>query len=424
MPAAISRLQRIRVFEESTFATDMSASIASFQDVRAIGPIDAALPPGFLKDDSLRQRPYEDRKDIQGPRGRAKFALKCYLMPSGVALTNASTAPAAPRTATGRILKAALAGGWFSDKGDLAVAASTTILVKATVGTRFSAGRAICVPTGAGGAYEMRVASGISVNDISLKMATTNAQTNGAAILNTETFCPGDPTILGGLQFVVESPARKAIVWLRGAQLVGGFSLDIPLKGLPILTLNIEAADWYRDHEAAVSTPLNGSSIAAATYTDGDPQPFIKSTLLWGSAGVTTLGTLDIYEAKFTPSWSCLEVTAPDGPNGIRGWYPDKPEPLGTFMFKCRVDDASPYNTGFFDDMVARTDKQALIQIGNTAGNIYGIDLSRLQIIDVQDIGVQGNVRQWQVTCKVLEDTNATDMTTRLRTALWRLHQG
>lgn len=420
MPAAIGRLQRVRVLEESTFATDMSGSWGTAIDVRAIGPVDLDLPPNMLKDDSLRQGPWEDRLDFLGPRGRAKVALKSYLMPSGVPLNNASTAPATPRTATGRILKKALLDGWASDKGDLAVAGSTTTLLKATVGTRFSAGRAVCVPTGNGGAYEMRPVASVATNDLTVKMATTNALANGAAILNCETFYPGTPGLATGLQFLIESAARKEIVWLRGAQLVGGFGIDTPQNQMPVLTMNVESAGWYDDAE--VGTPVSGSALAQATYTDADPQPFVKSAFLWQAAGTSTLQTLDTYEIKFTPSWGFEPVLAVDGENGIRGWYPTKPEPLGTLSFKIRVDDNASYDTTLFTQWKNRTPMFALIQIGNTAGNIIGIELPNLQITSVQRISQAGQLRGWAVTCKVRRDAYATDQSTLLRSAPWRLH--
>ena len=74
MPAAIGRLQRVRVLEESTFATDMSGSWGTAIDARAIGPVDPDPPPNMPKDDSLRRGPWEDRLDFLGPRGRAKVA--------------------------------------------------------------------------------------------------------------------------------------------------------------------------------------------------------------------------------------------------------------------------------------------------------------------------------------------------------------
>lgn len=424
MPAAIARLGRVRVFEESTFGADLSASVGSFVDLRGIGPVDVQTPLGLLKDDSLRQRSWGDRLDILGPRGHGKTSIKSYLMASGVALDNAASAPATPRTAQGRVLKKAFMDGWVSDKGDLATAGSTTTVLNMTVGTRTGAGRALVLPTGAGGALEMREVASVAANAATLKQATSNAQTNGAAIYNTETFYPGAPGQAGSLQFLIESAARKKIHWLLGAQLVGGLAIDLPSKGLPGLTYNIESADWKADGE--VGTPIGGAAIAAATYTDADPLPFTKSYLFVQDASSSVAQSLDHYELKIGISWGFEEIPSVDvtrGVNGIAGWYPTKAEPLATVSFKIRVDDSSPYDEAYWRTRwQARTPQRVFVQVGNTLAQVVGISLPNCQITDLQPVTNAGSLVGWQVTMKALEDAYATDQSTLLRTAPFRLH--
>lgn len=419
MAGGNANLQRIRCIAESGgFGTDMSSTIvASGFEVRA-HPSQPDIQRMMLKDESNRQRSWEDRLDFAGPDA-ADFPLKMYLAASGVPLTDASVAPSVPRTSLGKLGKSVF-GGWRGDKGDVALAGSTTAIVKATVGTRFTAGGAIVIPTGAASALEMREIKSIATNDLTLKMLTSNALATAAAIHNCETIYPEDHgSITDSLAFLVESVQRKDVWWLRGCQAVGGFTMELPQGDKPTISFAMKAAGHYHDTEAG--TPIAGS-LGAATYTDADPSIFFKSEIQWQTAGTTTRQVLDTYSVSLSPSWGFEPIPSVGGLNGIAGYFPTKPEPCLTGTIVVRVDASAPYDeTAIKTEWTARTKKSLFIQIGNVAGYIVGISVPCVQITGVKR-AVGGSLRAWEISFKALEDENATDQTTAIRRAPWRIH--
>ena len=417
MPGGNQNLQRVRAITETTFGADMSATIvASGYEVRA-HPSQPDIQKTMLKDESNRQRAWEDRLDFVGPE-MAEFPLKMHLAGSGLPLNDAAVAPTVPRTSLTKIARSVF-GGWTGDRGDLAAAGSTTAVINSTVGARFEAGGAIIVPTGVGGALEMREIASKATNALTLKTLTTNALGTGGAIHNTECIYPEDHgSILESLAFLVESIQRKDVWWLRGCQAVGGFTIETPQGERPTISFAMKAAGYLHDTQAAV--PIAGA-LGAATYTDADPSVLFKSELLFGNSGSTARATLDTYSISFKPSWGFESIPTVGGLNGIAGYFPTKPEPSMECTFVVRVDDASPYDeTMIKTEWAARTKKRIFLQIGNVAGSIVGISLPCVQITNVKR-AAGGTMRAWEITAKVLEDETATDKTTAKRRAPWRL---
>lgn len=417
MAGGNQNLQRIRALAEVTFGADTSASIADYFEVRA-HPSQPDVARTMLKDDSLRQRSWEDRLDFVGPQ-TADFPLKMYLAASGIPLTDASTAPVSPRTGLGNVLQSVI-GGYRADKGDVAAIGSTTAVLKATVGTRFKAGGAVIVPTGAANALEMREVKSVTGDDVTLKTLTSNALATGAAIHGCETFYPEDHEYVNGsLAFLIESIQRKDVWWLRGCQAVGGFSFDLPQGDKPTIDFKMKAAGFFHDTEAG--TPVAGS-LGAATYTDADPSVFFKSEIIWANAGATTRTVLDTYLVSIAPAWGFEPIPSVSGLNGIAGYFPTKAEPSMSGTLLVRVDAAAPYDeTAIKTELTARTKKALFIQIGNVAGYIVGISVPCVQITGVKR-AVGGSLRAWEISWKALEDESATDKTTALRRAPWRIH--
>lgn len=418
MAGGNQNLQRIRAIAESSFGADMSATIvASGFEVKA-HPSQPDVQTTMLKDESNRQRSWEDRVDIVGPQG-ADFPLKMYLAGSGLPLDAAAAVPSVPRTSITKMFKSVL-GGWVSEKGDTAGSGSTTAIVKSTTGSRFIPGGAIVVPTGTAGALEMREIASKATNDLTLKTLTSNALATSGAIHNCETVYPHDhASITDTLAFLVESVQRKDVWWLRGCQAAGGFSLELPQNDKAACTFAMKAAGFYHDTEAG--TPVAGS-LGSATYTDGNPPVFMKSEILWGTAGNTARAPLNTYSIKLAPSWGFESIPSVSGLNGQAGWFPMKGEPLMTFELEIGVDSSAPYDeTAIKTELIAQTKKQLFVQIGNTAGNIVGISLPCVQITAVKRSAV-GTRRGWVISGKVLEDENCTDKSTALRAAPFRFH--
>lgn len=420
MAGGNQNLQRIRAIVESgSFGADMSSTIvASGFEVKA-HPSQPDVQKTMLKDESNRQRSWEDRPDIVGPDS-VDFPLKMYLAGSGLPLDNAATTPTVPRTSITKMFKSVL-GGWWGEKGDVAAAGSTTAVVNATVGARFQAGGAIIVPTGAAGALEMREIASKATNALTLKTLTSNALATAGAIHNCETLYPADhASITDSLAFLVESVQRKDVWWLRGCQAAGGFSLELPQSDKPSTTFNMKGAGYLHDTQAG--TPIAGT-LGSATYTDGNPPVFMKSEILYGTAGSTVRTVLDTYSIKLSPSWGFEPIPSTgNGINGQNGWFPTKGEPLMTFEIEIGVDSTAPYDeTAIKTEWPNGTKKQLFIQIGNTAGNIVGISLPCVQITAVKRSAV-GTRRGWVISGKVLEDENCTDKSTALRAAPFRFH--
>ena len=185
-------------------------------------------------------------------------------------------------------------------------------------------------------------------------------------------------------------------MWLRGAQLVGGFGIDTPQNQMPVLTMNVESAGWYDDAE--VGTPVSGSAARTGDVHRRGPAAVREERVPVAGGGHVDAADASTRTRSSSRRRGAFEpVLAVDGENGIRGWYPTKPEPLGTLSFKIRVDDNASYDTTLSSRSGRnRTPMFALIQIGNTAGNIIGIELPNLQITSVQRIRRAGQLRGWR----------------------------
>lgn len=416
----LKRVERLRIAEEaagsSTFAVDLSGSIASFDDLfyRAL---EITLGRDMLPTDQVTQRPYTNPYTVIG-RKTAEASIETDLLPRGTALT-AGTTPAYTDTAMGTLLKVIM-GGYYADEGDTedgAFASTTSVVGVATDGSRWTPGGAIGVNNANG--FEMREVSSIAGNQITPKVQFSAAPTNGSAVTNAETFfLTDDPAT--SLQMVVETADRDDIWWLQGMQ-ASSISFDLTLNALATMTVGLRGADW--EHDDDVGTPLGGGALALGTIADGEPIPFYRAYAYFQTRGAPPMAysaanELDISALTLTLDLAYEPIPSPSGVNGVRRWKLVPRRPMASVEFVIPFE-----NESLWDDWAGRQPKALFIQVGRVAGNTVLLSLPHLQIQNVQRVESSPSLHGIRVTATALED-NATDQTTEIRRTPVRVHRG
>lgn len=419
---ALQRIQRLRILDEaagsSTFAADLSASIASFKDLR-FNSAELQLITEMLQDEAVVQRAYQERLDIIGQK-RFGMNVTVPLSGTGSAIVTATTTPVYTDTALSILLKTWL-GGFQSGAGSAEATGTSSTASSVTVttgqGSRFTAGSAF--GTVIAGRLEAREIDAVSTDALIPKVALSAAPTNLADVNNARTYyLTNEPTT--SMQFVCETTERDAIYWGLGCQMTAG-ALNLPLGQVPTLDCTIQGANWLQDD--SVATPLGGSAIAAATLTEAAPAPNVNNQWFFctGSEPYTYA------TAIANPSAVAITINRPyeilPGPGGVNGivrWVAVPQRPMATLKLTLPIDSGNikTYQTA----RDAQTMYSFFAQVGNVAGSTWLISLPALQITDVQRVVGPAGLWHMEVTCKAYEDQD-TVTATELGYSPVRLHQ-
>ena len=123
---------------------------------------------------------------------------------------------------------------------------------------------------------------------------------------------------------------------------------------------------------------------------------------------------------SFAPNITHAPIPCASGTQGIREmWRQRGDAPVLTFT--CPIEGTNAETWRAARD--AGTAYQALLYGGGAAGDFRAIECGTVQITDVVEADGGNGLRGVTVTCRVLEDANATDQTTSFRRAPFRVVQ-
>jgi hypothetical protein len=411
MPNASGRinLSRTRVAVESTLGADLSASIASFGDLRALEASMPKLTPEVLKDGRMLQYVYERPFDQFGFRKSNGLTVKGNLYSTGQALTAAASVT---KTTQSKMLEV-IAGGYNAAAGTAyASAGSTTgVTVTAGQGSRLPAGTIGWFETGsATGIFYARKIATRSTDALTWSIALADAMASGATILNSQLIYPTQ-TPTGSLVWIVEGENREEIYQIAGCQ--GDLTLEWKNGAFPTWSTNQQWATWFLDTEFA--TPLGGSALAAASYDAGSTVAATSGGIIFTPAGGTVLTTPGIVEFSFNPGIKYQQRQSFNGVGGVAGYSLTPDEATCTILL--------PFDRTYETARDAQTKYQLLAQAGRTAGRQLALELPCLQIVEVAPKTWNG-LRYMELTCRCLLDENTGGQTTDLLRAPWRLACG
>ncbi len=424
---ALKRIERARIVAEgngsSTFGIDASANIANFKDLR-YNSMEVTLGQEMLSDDHVVQRAYTEPKHVLGPKF-CEVTFTVDLAGRTSPLNAGAGSPAYTDSALSILLRTIFGGyrvgiGTTENSGS----SSTTSLLHVTDAAGFAAGGAVAY-VASGNRFDAREIDAISGTQITPKLKFSAAAGDTVGIFNAETYYPltDDHSTIDSLQMVVETTERDNIYWLFGLQCTS-FSLECTLGQLAKVTVTLRGVNWVQDDSAG--TPLGGSAMSAATYTDGDPIPHVTSRchFVTGSEPYD-IAEVDPSSLSYTISLKHDPLPSPGGINGVRRWVRIPQRPTAEVEFTI------PVNSGDIKTLQAARDARTAYSWFHTLGSVISsttadtgmwlISLPTVQIMDVQRTESAG-MHGAKIRCKALEDADTAGGTDLLYAPV-RLHR-
>jgi hypothetical protein len=413
---AINNTARLRVWSESTFAADGTGTLGNFRDVPFIeGSCTAVLDETLLAPNVVQQHIDGLITDVLAFR-RCKLSFQIHLTSTGTAA--GSTVAAIGTDALAAILKA-IFGGQNLGVGDTvasATNASTFVSTAAPAATLMTAGMAFGRTNTSTNRVEYREieSHGTGPNTIVTKveLGQTPVGTNVLFACATYSYTQ-NPTET--LQFILEGEEQDDRWLLQGLQLES-MSMDTPVNGLPLLTLNFHGVNWT--HGATTAGVLTGSQLGYATYTG------LSIDEALGECFITPLGTataptgVPISTLTFAPSLSYGMVTSPSGTQGVQRFRRRRTAPAVTVTARLPYED----NT-WVAARTALTRQNIQWQFNTVAGRTVFVTVPTAQITNVQRVA-EGEFAYQEITFKSQLDQDVGSTTTDSALSPIRIHRG
>ena len=414
MSIEIHRIARLRMDTETTFASDLTASLGGFVDVPAIeGSVTLVVTTDVLNPEYLQQHIDERAEGILG-RKSARLTFAMNLASTGTAAASGVTAV---QGALGEILKAVMGGedlGVGSTINDAGVAATD---FDVTTATGFTAGTAIGVV--AGGVTQWRVIEVVTGFNLTPKLAFSTAPANGAVVNSCASYyLTQNPT--GTLQFVLQG-AEGNDGWVTLGCQLESMAIDVTSAALPRITFTFLCANWLHGSDAAGAANLDNYTIAAATYSNVSPTVAVDGQYTQQTVNTQTYNATTSRPSVSSETWACsiryAPVTSPSGTQTIAQFRRERTAPVITGTFRV------PYEgETWFDVRTDREDKAFVRQIGTAAGGTVLLEAATAQVVDVQRVD-EGGLAYVEVSWEGRNDTE-TGGTPDQEESAFRIHLG
>ena len=405
----------LRAISESTFGSDMSASLASFWYIPASeGTVKVTLTTDEFDPMQEVQDRGEAREYVLGKRS-ASFAVTMPLAPTGTA---AGSATAAITSSLGKLLKATMGAetlgtgttfstGWTAITGD--VASGTGIVAGTAIGWVNTAGL-----------LEVREVESVSTNTIVLKHAFSGSPANGNVCYASATYTTAaDPT--ESLQFLVEGAESDDRWLLLGCQAEGGISITVDPSGsaLPTITFNFTATHYLESDETA--SAITGT-LSTASYSAYNPIVGNAGELRVFTVGAATLVTSSLVHCSalaFNPKVVFVKVTSPSGANGgtVLRWRGGRLNPPVEGSFTTFYE-----GLPWFQARDAKTDKAVFYLCGRVAGSAFMLSAPTCQIVNPNRGADAAGIAAQTVTFRGRRDTDVGASTGTVAKSGFRIH--
>lgn len=374
MTIELQNIQRLRVWTESTFATDGTGTLANYTDVPFIeGSLSGTLDRDMLYPETAQQRIDGRANHVLG-RKAATLSFSMNLASTGVAGSDGVTQV---QSALGEIL-AAVFGVEELSTGEQVQASPTPTTTAFGVAdasvSNITDGSIVGLLTGAGSSLEARMVTE-SGDTLTSRIAFSAAPsaTDDVYAFATYSLASNPSTTL---QFIVEGAEQDDRWLVLGVQLES-MTLDFPLNQLPRVTFSFKAADWMHGDDTA--SVLTGSAIGTASYTYTSPMR-VDGELLIQDHGTTTRPDPTCASAvSVTINLSYADVPCPSGTNGISRWRRIRNGAAANVSVTTLYE-----SEAWFDKRDALTAQQMLFQLGTSPGSCFVFDAPNMQILNVQ----------------------------------------
>lgn len=313
--ADLSQLHRIRIRQESTYATDMTSvgtSFTSFLDLPIRrGSFQGGRAEGELDPMTNKQRIDQFDEQVRGAKACAP-QWEMLAHSHGVAINGTNAPPSSTAWAQGLLLKNMLGGERVETPpgtNTTVQAGSTTTVINVTAahGVRWEKGAAIGVIIN--GRLETNEVLSVTGDAISVKVAFSGVPSNGTIVHGATTYYPTDPTGLAtSLQIAFEGRESSLRFGYLGCN--GTFSLGLTNKELLTMNVQLKGASWLKYGTAA---------LAAASFANFTPIVLKDSLFVIGTVGSTTRNQVHTFAREISPNLNYMLVPSEAGVEGTVG---------------------------------------------------------------------------------------------------------
>lgn len=419
--AVIEPVARLRHVNEPVGAFAVEVALANFVNTYAIeGSLKLTLDAPFETSGLLQQHIDGYPAKVAMPRS-AKLDYQTLLR--GLSARVDATPPVANTIPDHFLWLVALGGAALSSRATLTSGTTTVLTLGVTAASvGITAGTAVALPTGAGGALEARIVKETSGNTVTLKQALSATPANGMTVYGGVTYYLDNTytSTTQTLQQIYEGLDNDDRWLLRGGQLAAAPTFEVTPGSIPKITWSWLHADW--DYANGVNTTMNLTSapLADQNLSEAGVNAIYDSELRLRDASTSTIGTpLDATEVSIALNLKYAPIKTPSGLNGIRQMIrlrPDGPPLSGEFVV--------PFEDTTWQD--ARDQKKPFsltYQIGMTLANGgVLIEVPHLYIDSVQREGIEG-IAGWRVGWYAKRDIYTTANTSALEKSPIRIHR-
>lgn len=419
MTQVIETIRRLRASQEAAGSFGTEISISNFNDIYAI-------------EDGVKlslNRPMEspgiNQQHLDGTPSKVFLAKSAQLDFATNLSACTVRAPAGHHTPSthvrdGDLWHVAMGGRVASDGVTVASASSSSVFTLNT-GHGLAEGCCVALPTGTGGALEMRVVKTVSTNTITVKMALSSTPTSGMICYGTTSYFMDhlDGSTVKSLQMTYEGQSTLDKWLLRGGQLQSPPSLELNPGGIPKAKWSWMFAGYNKAN--GVDATMNLNTFGDQNLTDAGINAVVDSELRIVGAATTALTSTLVHAPQITvtPAMKYVAHKSPAGLNNIVGWVRDHTGPVVTVEFVVPYQDDT-----WFTRRDAETPLAFYYQIGMTvAGGGVLIDIPNCYVDDVQRDSVD-NIAALRVTMYARLDayTTTNSNTSAVQKSAMRLH--
>lgn len=395
MTVVQENIKRLRVWQESSFATDGSGTMGNFLNVPFVAAQGARLRRGaaMLPVDHAQQHIDGMARQVIGPLDwTLDFTLNLETFDD-----RADESTTAQEGALGRILEAVMGIENLGQGDTVDDVSAAEDGFDVDNGSRWAAGGCLVAATGTGGALEARPIESVTTDTIALKWKLSSAPGNNDTVYNAATYAMGNVNDPVTLQFAVEGLEQDDRYLLLGGQLASMRLVDFGPGTVPKIAFSIKGPKWAYADGSETSGTLTGSALGIATYADAVTLVTKDSDYRFGTVGTATLTGTQIEAPQFTfePNISYAPRRTPAGTETIAGWERLHQPPV------IRGTVARPFQDNTWRTARdSRTSHYIWHQIGSstsTGGAV--IDIPTVQVVDWQEVdlgGIRGEQINWE----------------------------
>lgn len=409
--AEITRIARVRVIDESSFATDRTGSIGSFWGMR----LDSVQAPRA----AVQAHDVDPLRSFRGQEYASEFGFTRAQLTAGGDLVSVGTAIANGVTTTkdgiSKLFEQILGGYRTGEGSDVASGASaTSFSVSAGDGAQLLDGQIIFIESANGsGIFRANVVATRSTDALTTVLDHVDGTpATSADVLNTQMVYETDKPA-GSLQWLVEFTRDRDDIFLYlGCQ--GNLQITWTLGGKVTWSTTQDVSRVLHDDELA--TPQGGAAMSVYTVDSGTPVVAKNNSIHFGPASASTRVNPTILEFTFDPGIAWQEIPDFQNASGRAGFEALTGKPMCTITVLAGTET-------YKDARDAGTIYTVLAQAGYTGGKQLALFLPRVQIVGIEAVEVNGLACE-KLTCECLAASQFPDQSTDVRRYRWALGRG